>query len=122
MEIFKEFTFEAAHRLPMVPPEHKCARLHGHSFRVAIHARGTVDEQLGWFMDFAAVQAAFKPLHAQLDHHYLNEIEGLENPTSENLARWIFNPQLIKPGVIMPQVPLQPAQLSAVVAYLESLK
>jgi 6-pyruvoyltetrahydropterin/6-carboxytetrahydropterin synthase len=90
MEIFKEFTFEAAHRLPMVAPEHKCARLHGHSFQIALHVRGEVDEQLGWFMDFAEVEAAFKPFYAQLDHHYLNEVEGLENPTSENLARWIW--------------------------------
>jgi 6-pyruvoyltetrahydropterin/6-carboxytetrahydropterin synthase len=90
MEIFKEFTFEAAHRLPMVPPEHKCARLHGHSFRVALHVSGALDERLGWFMDFADLEAAFKPCHAQLDHHYLNEVEGLENPTSEILARWIW--------------------------------
>ena len=90
MEIFKEFTFEAAHRLPMVPPEHKCARLHGHSFQVTLHVRGEVDEQLGWFMDFADVATAFAPAYELLDHHYLNEIAGLENPTSENLARWIW--------------------------------
>jgi 6-pyruvoyltetrahydropterin/6-carboxytetrahydropterin synthase len=90
MEIFKEFTFEAAHRLPKVPPEHKCARLHGHSFKVTLHVAGEVDEQLGWFMDFADLDAAFRPAYAQLDHHYLNEIPGLENPTSENLARWIW--------------------------------
>jgi 6-pyruvoyltetrahydropterin/6-carboxytetrahydropterin synthase len=90
MEIFKEFTFEAAHRLPMVPPEHKCARLHGHSFKVILHVRGEVDESLGWFMDFADLDTAFRPTYAQLDHHYLNEIPGLENPTSENLARWIW--------------------------------
>jgi 6-pyruvoyltetrahydropterin/6-carboxytetrahydropterin synthase len=90
MEIFKEFTFEAAHRLPMVPPDHKCARLHGHSFRVTLHVTGDVDEQLGWCMDFADLATAFAPAHEQLDHHYLNEIPGLENPTSENLARWIW--------------------------------
>jgi 6-pyruvoyltetrahydropterin/6-carboxytetrahydropterin synthase len=90
MEIFKEFGFEAAHRLPMVAPDHKCARLHGHSFRVTLHVRGEVDEALGWFMDFADIAAAFKPCFDRLDHHYLNEIDGLENPTSENLARWIW--------------------------------
>lgn len=90
-EIFKEFTFEAAHRLPFVPPEHKCARLHGHSFRVEIHVTGEVGEQTGWIMDFADIKSAFKPLYNQLDHRYLNEIEGLENPTSENLARWIWD-------------------------------
>ena len=90
MEIFKEFTFEAAHRLPNVPSSHKCARLHGHSFRVEIHVRGPVGDSSGWVMDFADLKTAFQPLHDQLDHNYLNEIEGLSNPTSENLARWIW--------------------------------
>jgi 6-pyruvoyltetrahydropterin/6-carboxytetrahydropterin synthase len=90
MIVFREFGFEAAHRLPSVPPEHKCARLHGHSFRVEVHVRGQVGAESGWVMDFADVKRAFQPLHEQLDHHYLNEIEGLENPTSENLARWIW--------------------------------
>ena len=90
MEIFKEFAFEAAHRLPHVPPGHKCARLHGHSFRVVIHVRGDVDPATGWVMDFADLKAAFAPTLSRLDHYYLNDIEGLENPTSENLARWIW--------------------------------
>jgi 6-pyruvoyltetrahydropterin/6-carboxytetrahydropterin synthase len=90
MEIFKEFRFEAAHRLPNVPAEHKCARLHGHSFRVEVHVRGEVDEAVGWVRDFSDLKAAFEPLHEQLDHRYLNEIPGLENPTSEVLARWIW--------------------------------
>jgi 6-pyruvoyltetrahydropterin/6-carboxytetrahydropterin synthase len=90
MEIFKEFTFEAAHRLPHVPAGHKCARLHGHSFRAEIHVRGPVHPELGWVMDFAEVKLAFQPLHDQLDHAYLNDIAGLENPTSEVIARWIW--------------------------------
>jgi 6-pyruvoyltetrahydropterin/6-carboxytetrahydropterin synthase len=90
MEIFKEFTFEAAHRLPNVPADHKCARLHGHSYRVEIHVTGEVGEHSGWIMDFQDVKDAFAPLHAQLDHRYLNEVEGLDNPTSEVLARWIW--------------------------------
>lgn len=90
MEIFKEFTFEAAHRLPNVPPDHKCFRLHGHSFRVALHVRGPVDPHTGWILDFADISAAWQPMHALLDHRYLNEVEGLSNPTSEHLARWIF--------------------------------
>jgi 6-pyruvoyltetrahydropterin/6-carboxytetrahydropterin synthase len=90
MEIFKEFTFEAAHRLPNVPPGHKCARLHGHSFRCEVHVRGEVQRDTGWIMDFADIKAAFTPLHAELDHNYLNEVEGLSNPTSEVLARWIW--------------------------------
>lgn len=91
MEIFKEFTFEAAHRLPYVPAGHKCARLHGHSYRVEIHVRGPIDPTLGWIVDFADLRNAFDPLRARLDHYYLNEIEGLENPTSERLARWIWD-------------------------------
>jgi 6-pyruvoyltetrahydropterin/6-carboxytetrahydropterin synthase len=90
MEIFREFGFEAAHRLPNVPPGHKCARLHGHSFVVVVHLRGVVDPVQGWVADFADVKQAFEPLHAQLDHRYLNEIAGLENPTTESLARWIW--------------------------------
>lgn len=90
MEIFKAFTLESAHRLPNVPEGHKCARVHGHSFRVEIHVRGPVDEHLGWVMDFAELKSAFEPLFLQLDHHYLNDVPGLENPTSENLARWIW--------------------------------
>ena len=90
MEIFKEFTFESAHRLPNVPEGHKCARLHGHSYLVTIHVAGPVDEQAGWVTDFADLKTAFRPLHDCLDHNYLNEIPGLENPTSENLARWIW--------------------------------
>lgn len=90
MEIFKEFSFEAAHRLPHVPQGHKCARLHGHSFRVMIYVSGRIDEPAGWIMDFADIKAAFAPTLARLDHYYLNEITGLENPTSENLARWIW--------------------------------
>lgn len=88
--IYKEFTFEAAHRLPNVPEGHKCGRLHGHSFRVEIHICGEIHPHLGWIMDFGDLKAAFAPLYERLDHHYLNEIEGLENPTSENLARWIW--------------------------------
>jgi len=91
MDIFKEFTFEAAHRLPNVPPEHKCARLHGHSFTVRVVVSGSVGEDSGWVIDFADISKAFKPILKQLDHYYLNEIEGLENPTSENIARWIWN-------------------------------
>jgi len=89
MIIFKEFAFEAAHRLPHVPTGHKCGRLHGHSFRVEVHVEGPVGEG-GWVRDFADITSAFQPLHDTLDHTYLNEIEGLANPTSENLARWIW--------------------------------
>jgi 6-pyruvoyltetrahydropterin/6-carboxytetrahydropterin synthase len=91
MEIWKEFTFEAAHHLPHVPDAHKCRRLHGHSFRVEVRVRGEPDPRLGWVLDFADLKAAWRPLHDALDHRYLNEVPGLENPTSELLARWIWD-------------------------------
>ena len=89
-EISKEFTIEAAHRLPNVPEGHKCRRLHGHSFRIAVHVVGPVDPDTGWVMDYADLSAAFAPLHDVLDHRFLNDIPGLENPTSEMLAVWIW--------------------------------
>jgi 6-pyruvoyltetrahydropterin/6-carboxytetrahydropterin synthase len=99
MEIFKEFTLESAHRLPHVPPEHKCARIHGHSFRLEIWVAGEVDPAKGWLIDFAEIDDAMAPLHDALDHHYLNEVEGLENPTSETLAAWLWQR-------LLPQLPL----------------
>jgi len=90
MEIFKTFQLEAAHRLPNVPPGHKCARLHGHSFRVEVHVGGEPGAESGWIMDFADVKAAFAPIFEQLDHRYLNDVPGLENPTSEHVAMWIW--------------------------------
>ena len=97
MEIYKEFTFEAAHRLPHAPAGHKCARLHGHSFRVAVHVAGPVDRRAGWVMDFADIKSVVKPVIDELDHYYLNDIEGLDNPTSEHLARWIW--RRLKPAL-----------------------
>ncbi len=88
--VFRELGFEAAHRLPYVPEGHKCARLHGHSFRVEVHVGGPLDPGLGWVMDFADLKEAWQPVHDALDHRYLNDVEGLENPTSENLASWIW--------------------------------
>ena len=97
MRIYKEFSFEAAHRLPNVPDGHKCARLHGHSFHVRVSVDGPIGTRSGWVMDFADLKAAFRPVHDQLDHRYLNEIGGLENPTSENIARWIW--RALQPGL-----------------------
>lgn len=90
MRIYKSFQIEAAHRLPNVPEGHRCARLHGHSFRIEIVVAGPVDPAAGWVMDFADLKKAFAPVHDAIDHRYLNEVAGLENPTSENLARWIW--------------------------------
>ncbi|MEE9251257.1 MAG: 6-carboxytetrahydropterin synthase QueD [Alphaproteobacteria bacterium] len=91
MEIFKSFTFEAAHRLPNLPANHKCTRLHGHSFRVEIHVEGEIKQPEDWVMDFDDIKRAFAPLRGQLDHRYLNDIDGLANPTSEVIARWIWD-------------------------------
>jgi 6-pyruvoyltetrahydropterin/6-carboxytetrahydropterin synthase len=91
MDIFREFAIEAAHRLPNLPEGHKCRRLHGHSFRIEIHVSGEVEETTGWVMDFADIETAFRPLFERLDHRYLNEVKGLENPTSETLAHWIWD-------------------------------
>lgn len=97
LELRKTFQFEAAHLLPLLPEAHKCRRLHGHSFQVEIVVEGENDPRLGWVMDYADISAAFKPLWEQLDHNYLNEIVGLTNPTSENVAVWIW--ERLKPAL-----------------------
>ncbi|MFO1128876.1 MAG: 6-carboxytetrahydropterin synthase QueD [Rhodospirillales bacterium] len=101
MRITQAFRFEAAHRLPGVPATHRCHRLHGHSYRVELTLEGPVDPVSGFVVDFFAVEAAFQPLLARLDHWLLNEVEGLANPTAELIAIWIWErarpalPQLI---------------------------
>ena len=90
VRLVHEFRFEAAHRLPRVPEGHKCARLHGHSFKIEIAIAGPVNPDTGWFIDFGELHDAWKPLYDVLDHHYLNEVPGLENPTSEEIAVWIW--------------------------------
>ncbi len=90
MRITQAFRFEAAHRLPRVPPAHRCHALHGHSYRVELSLEGPVDPATGFVVDFFEVEAAFAPLLARLDHSYLNEIEGLANPTAELIAQWIW--------------------------------
>ena len=97
MELRKSFQFEAAHLSPHLPETHKCRRLHGHSFKVEIVLAGECDAKLGWLMDYAEIKAVFSPIWEKLDHHYLNEIRGLENPTSENIAAWIW--QQLKPNL-----------------------
>ncbi len=91
----KEFRFEAAHWLPRVPEGHKCRRLHGHSFKIVLAVEGEVDPESGWLIDYGEIARVWFELHHRLDHHCLNEIPGLENPTSENLARWLW--EQIKP-------------------------
>jgi 6-pyruvoyltetrahydropterin/6-carboxytetrahydropterin synthase len=97
VRLTKSFTFEAAHSLPTFPEGHKCRRLHGHSFRVEVTVAGEVDPARGYLVDYGEIKRACEPLRRRLDHYYLNEIEGLENPTSENLARWIW--ERLKPGL-----------------------
>jgi len=99
VELRKTFQFEAAHLLPHLPESHKCRRLHGHSFKVDVVLAGECDPKLGWLMDYAEIAEAFRPIIEKLDHYYLNEIPGLENPTSENLAAWMWNR-------LKPQLPL----------------
>ncbi len=85
----RSYRFEAAHFLPKVPPGHKCARMHGHSYLVEIAIEGEVGER-GWVMDFADIDEHATPLVRQLDHQVLNELPGLANPTSELLAAWLW--------------------------------
>lgn len=97
VELVKEYRFEAAHSLPRVRPGHRCQRVHGHSYRFEVCLVGEVDEESGWLIDFYDIDAAVEPVIARLDHYYLNEVEGLANPTSEVIAKWIFDrlkPQL----------------------------
>jgi 6-pyruvoyltetrahydropterin/6-carboxytetrahydropterin synthase len=91
MELRKTFQFEAAHHLPHLPQTHKCRRLHGHSFQVEAAIEGPCDATLGWVMDYADIGEAMRPVWEKLDHNYLNEIAGLENPTSEHIAIWIWD-------------------------------
>jgi len=97
MDIYKTFHIEAAHHLPHVPEGHKCRRLHGHSYRVDVHISGPLGADSGWVMDFSEIKAAFAPVFDQIDHRYLNEVPGLDNPTCENLAVWIWD--ALKPSL-----------------------
>lgn len=106
VELVKTFTFEAAHRLPRLPETHKCYRLHGHSFRVDVAVEGEVDEELGWLIDYAAIGEAFEPLRGRLDHACLNDIPGLENATSEHVARFIWDELTPRLGGLLTAVTL----------------
>jgi 6-pyruvoyltetrahydropterin/6-carboxytetrahydropterin synthase len=90
MEIFVVFGFEAAHRIPTVAPEHLCARLHGHWYRVRVDVDGPVADDAGWLMDFADVKSIVEPVRLELDHRLLNDLEGLDNPTAEHIAVWLW--------------------------------
>lgn len=96
----RTYRFEAAHFLPKVPPGHKCARMHGHSYMVEVVIEGDVDPERGWLMDFAEIDEYASPIVRQLDHQVLNEIDGLANPTSELLAVWLWNKLAALPGLV----------------------
>lgn len=97
VRLTQEFPLESAHFLPHVPEDHKCRRVHGHGFVIEVHVEGEVDPRTGWLVDYAELRAAFEPLRLALDHRLLNDVAGLENPTSENLAAWIW--QRLRPAL-----------------------
>lgn len=90
VSLAKSFNFEAAHWLPTFPQGHKCRRMHGHSFRVDVIVSGPVDPARGYLIDYGDIKQAIGPVEKQLDHYVLNEVPGLENPTAENISRWIW--------------------------------
>ena len=97
MELFKQFSFDAAHFLPHVPEGHKCKRMHGHTYIIEVLTEGPMDEYAGWVHDLGDIKIHMDPILKQLDHYTLNDIEGLENPTAENIARWIW--KRLKPNL-----------------------
>lgn len=97
MQIFKEFTFDSAHFLPNVPDGHKCKVMHGHTYHLKVYIEGELDKRLGWVIDFKELKRHIHPVIERLDHHTLNEIEGLENPTCELIAVWLWHQ--IKPNI-----------------------
>lgn len=99
MKIFKQFDFDSAHFLPYVPDEHKCKKIHGHTYRMTLYFEGKLDTQLGWVIDFAEIKREINPIIQSIDHKLLNDIEGLENPTCEVIAIWLWNK-------IKPKIPL----------------
>jgi len=117
-EISRSFTIEAAHRLPHVPEGHKCSRLHGHSFKITLHVGGELDPKLGWVVDFAELDRAFEPIFKLIDHRYLNEVPGLENPTSELLGRFIFE-RIKLPGGILKAVSISETCMSSCIVYAD---
>lgn len=90
MELIKEFGFESAHHLPYMPPDHKCRRVHGHSYKMIVSVRGPVGSD-GIVMDFSQIKDACAPIIEALDHRDLNTVPGLENPTAENIAVWVWD-------------------------------
>lgn len=99
MEIFKKFTFDSAHFLPRVPDGHKCKEMHGHTYHLTVFMEGEPNKEFGWIIDFADIKKVIKPIIDSIDHKVLNNIDGLENPTCEEIAIWLWNK-------IKPELPL----------------
>lgn len=99
--ITRQYGFEAAHYLPQTHRNHRCHRMHGHNFKVTVEVTGTVDEDVGWVVDFSVIDDMFAGvIHRPLDHRTLNDIEGLTNPTSENIARWVWERMWERSGAL----------------------
>ena len=114
MVIFKQFSFDSAHALPNVPDGHKCKAVHGHTYHLRIYVEGALDEKLQWVMDFADIKRIMDPIIKSVDHKYLNDISGLENPTCEVLAIWLWDH--IKPGLsLLKKIELNETPTSGVV-------
>ncbi len=102
MQIFRKFSFDSAHFLPNVPEGHKCRNIHGHTYKMIVFIEDDLDPKLNWVMDFAAINQAIDPIIKSIDHKLMNDIPGLENPTCEQIAIWLWNqikekiPQLVK--------------------------
>ncbi|OFZ29270.1 MAG: 6-carboxytetrahydropterin synthase QueD [Bdellovibrionales bacterium RIFCSPHIGHO2_01_FULL_40_29] len=99
-ELKQHFQIESARFLPNLPAEHPCSRMHGHSFKIILTLQSSLDSKLGWVMDYHEISEVMKPLLAQLDHRILNDVSGLENPTSELLAKWIFEKAQLKISIL----------------------
>lgn len=122
--LVSELAFEAAHYLPAAPPGHKCRRLHGHSFRAQIVVGGALDEGRGWVLDFGELKTRLRPLREELDHRLLNEVEGLANPTSEEIARWLWRriAGALPEGLEVTEITVRETCRSAVIYRGESLQ
>ena len=94
MVVYKNFNIESARSLPNVPKTHPCYNVHGHSFKIKISVKQKIDKTTGFVIDF---QDGSQPIIEILDHKYLNDIEDLNNPTSENMCIWIW--KKLKPSL-----------------------
>jgi 6-pyruvoyltetrahydropterin/6-carboxytetrahydropterin synthase len=100
VELKQHFQIESARFLPNLPKSHPCSNVHGHSFKIILTLKGPVDEKLGWLMDYHEINQVMQPILKELDHKVLNEVAGLENPTSENLSKWIYDKVILKISIL----------------------